>query len=422
MPTETNSTHGPAKPVDALVQDLLITSTQRWWACPLTLPDLGITFSLTDQRQNEKQLVHMVDGLIFEVKGLTPHASQTDRESLQNRLRGPAMKFAQDVLRLEERHLTFLETSGLLQAMQTFARLARRFDPMISGSDIYQAGRNVMTAGFLQLLMNLPVKVTPSIFAYSMLYPYTDNYLDDPSFASETKRSFNLRFQRCLQGETVTPANPHEAVITELVAMIEQQYDRQRFPQVWDSLLAIQSAQVLSLDLIAPGASPYERDVLGISFIKGGTSVLADGYLAAGVLSPQQANLCFSYGCFTQLMDDLEDLEDDRSKGQLTIFTQTLPHWRLDAITNRMIHFGRSLIGLISGFDSPSAPMLRELIQRSLDPVLLDIAGRAGSHYSRAYLHELENHMPFRFSAIKKQRAKLERKRLPLDRLVEVLL
>ena len=121
-------------------------------------------------------------------------------------------------------------------------------------------------------------------------------------------------------------------------------------------------------------------------------------------------------------MDDLEDLEDDRRKGQMTVFTQTLPHWRLDAITNRLIHFGRSLTGQISGFDSPSAPMLRELIQCSLDPVLLDIAGRAGSHYSRSYLHELENHMPFRFSAIKKQRAKLERKRLPLDRLVEVLL
>lgn len=422
MPTETNKAHGPARPVDAMVQDLLITSTQRWWTCPLTLPDLGSTYSPTDQKQNEKQLVHLVDGLIYEVKGLKPHASQTDRESLQNRLRAPVMEFGRDVLRLEERHMTFLETSGLLQAMQTFARMARRFDPTISGIDIYQAGRNVMTAGFLQLLMNLPVKVTPSIFAYSMLYPYTDNYLDDPSFDSETKRSFNLRFQRCLQGETVTPANPHEAVIKELIAMIEQQYDRQRFPQVWESLLAIHAAQVLSLSLVAPGASPYELDVLGISFIKGGTSVLADGYLVAGALSPQQANLCFSYGCFTQLMDDLEDLEDDRRKGQMTVFTQTLPHWRLDTITNRMIHFGRSITGLISGFDSPSTPMLRELIQRSLDPVLLDIAGRAGSHYSRAYQHELESHMSFRFSALQKQRNKLERKHLPLGSLIELLL
>jgi hypothetical protein len=269
--------------------------------------------------------------------------------------------------------------------------------------------------------MNLPVKVTPSIFAYSMLYPYTDNYLDDPSFASETKHSFNLRFQRCLQGETVTPANPHEAVIKELVAMIEQEYDRQRFPQVWDSLLAIHAAQARSLSLVAPSASPYELDVLGITFKKGGTSVLADGYLAAGDLSPQQANFCFSYGCFTQLVDDLEDLEDDRRKGQITIFTQTLPHWRLDAITNRMIHFGRNLTELIIGFDSPSAPMLRELIQRSLDPVLLDIAGRAGSHYSRTYLHSLESHMPFRFSAVQKQRTKLERNRLLLGRMMDVL-
>jgi hypothetical protein len=68
---------------------------------------------------------------------------------------------------------------GFLEATTAFARMARRFDPAITSAEIYQAARNVWTANFLQLLLGMPVRVTPAIFAYSMLYPYSDNYLDE---------------------------------------------------------------------------------------------------------------------------------------------------------------------------------------------------------------------------------------------------
>lgn len=410
------------QPVDALVEDLKARFIRRWWDSSRALPEMGPVYSPGQQAEKEKQFSRLVDGLMHELKQLPANASAAQREALLGRLREPAFGFVRDALRLEDRHLTYIESCGLLDLGQTFARMARRFDPAISGEDIYQAGRNVITAGFLQLLLGLPLEVTPALFAYSMLYPYTDNYLDDPAVSRETKRAFNLRFARRLQGENVPPANQHEAIISELVAMIEGQYNRTDYPQVWASLLAIHDAQTRSLRLVAPGASPYELDVLGITFEKGGTSVLADGYLAAGRLSPQAAEFCFGYGCFTQLMDDLEDLESDRRAGQLTVFTQTLPHWPLDAVTNRMIHFGRGLTGLMDTFDSPASKPLRELIERSLDPILIDTAGRAGSYYTAEYRQALERRLPFRFAAIKKQRARLERQRVSLGRLVETLL
>ena len=372
--------------------------------------------------KRQKQFNRLVDGLIFELKQLSPNAPAAAREELFNRLREPAFGFARDALRLEASQLAYIESSGLLEMVQTFARMARRFDSAISGDDIYQAGRNVMTAGFLQLLLDLPVEVTPALFAYSMLYPYTDNYLDDPAISRETKRAFNQRFAHRLQGENLTPANRHEAVISELVAMIESQYERSRFPQVWESLLAIHGAQARSLGLVAPGASPYELDVLGITFEKGGTSVLADGYLVAGWLSPQAAEFCFGFGCFTQLMDDLEDLENDRREGQMTVFTQTLPHWPLDAVTNRMIHFGHGLSGLMDAFQSPASRLLRELMNRCLDPILIDMAGRAGAYYTTSYRNNLESHLSLRFAAIKKQRQRLERQKIILGRMVELML
>ncbi len=152
--------------------------------------------------------------------------------------------------------------------MKSFARMARDFAPMISSDDIYQAGRNVITANLIQLLLGLPARVTPSIFAYSMLYPYTDNYLDDQSIPMETKVSFNKRFRHRLLGEEIEPANSHEVDISSLIRMIENEWNRQDYPQVYESLLSIHKAQTLSLDLVAPGITPFERDILGISFEK----------------------------------------------------------------------------------------------------------------------------------------------------------
>jgi hypothetical protein len=39
----------------------------------------------------------------------------------------------------------------------------------------------------LQIFWGLPLEMTPSVYAYSMLYPYTDNFLDNPEVNSEEK-------------------------------------------------------------------------------------------------------------------------------------------------------------------------------------------------------------------------------------------
>ena len=163
------------------------------------------------------------------------------------------------ILDLDERQMEFIETSGMIAAVREFGRMARQFAPAISAEDIYQAGRNVMTAVFIQLLMGLPVEVTPAIFGYSMLYPYTDNYLDDTQISNQTKAAFNQRFESRLKGESIVPANRYEEDICRLVVMIEGQWDRAQFPLVYASLLAIHSAQVRSLSLVDPGVSLIRR-------------------------------------------------------------------------------------------------------------------------------------------------------------------
>ena len=130
------------------------------------------------------------------------------------------------------------------------------------------------TAAGLQVLLGHRLELTPSIFAYSMLYPYTDNLLDDPGTSAEAKSRFNQRFRARLQGESPQPADHRECKVWALVDQIESQYDREQFPDVYQSLLAIQNAQEESVGLRWEAGLPSEQVLHGV-FAKGGTSVLA---------------------------------------------------------------------------------------------------------------------------------------------------
>lgn len=398
---------------------LLSHYMQLWWRCEGTFPSFKQSYSLQEQKKNGAWLNSWTDQISKNLENFSadPAAKKEWYEQIRHEIRNVALR----MIAFEPYQVDFIENSGMIDASLAFVRMARSFDPEIRGEDIYQAGRNVMTCNFIQLLMGLPVEVTPSIFAYSMLYPYSDNYLDDPGVSAETKHSFNRRFQQRLQGEKVPLENQSEQRIGQLVSMIEAQWARDRYPHVYDSLLAIHAAQARSLILTQFEAAPYELDVLGISFEKGGTSVLADGYLVAGNITADQARYLYGYGAYTQLMDDLEDVFLDISDGRLTIFSQASAHWQLDGLVNRFIHFGRVILADLDGFDSESKKTLAGIMQTAIDPILVDMIGQVSRLLTNQYVKSIETHAFCRFRSLQKVRRKLARRKLDMDSLAAFL-
>ncbi len=59
--------------------------------------------------------------------------------------------------------------------------------------------------------------------------------------------------------------------------MIEGQYERTLYTQVYECMLAIHCAQESEHAHAAGSGAAHTVDVVGITFKKGGTSVLADG-------------------------------------------------------------------------------------------------------------------------------------------------
>jgi hypothetical protein len=389
--------------IPALVQGCV----ERWWQCPTTLPDLGRRYTPSEQSAREARLSQLADGL-GAVLDRPPQTLPAQRAT-QQRFVAEASAMAQFALGFEETEMARMRLPEFAEVMSEFARQARRFDPRLSAADIFQAGRNVLSANLLQLLLGRPIALTPAIFAYSLLYPYSDNVLDDPALSPAAKQEFNQRFRRRLAGQPLVASNKREEAVDRLVALVEGQYDRAKNPQVFASLLSIHSAQTRSLELMQRGAAPYEVDLLGVTFDKGGASVLADAYLAAGDLTAGEVTFAFELGAFLQLVDDLEDVESDLAAGRLSVYALAARHWRLDALTNRSLHFGAGVLAGLDRMTSPAAAGCRNFLQRGLSQSLILSAGRARARYSRGYERELEAHAPFRFGFVDRLARRLTR-------------
>ncbi len=406
-----------APPMSQVVQNLVQHFTALWWEDHTRPPEYGPTYSHDEQLAREAQLQRFQETVSAEAQ----HAPRTatERQATQDRILSAFRVFARVSLGFEGGHMDTLLERGLPQMGTLFAQTAKRFDPAISGTDIFQAMRNVWTMNCLQLMLGLPIQLTPSVFAYSMLYPYSDNYLDDPAIAEPDKIGFNERFGRRLEGENIAPANSQEEKMYKLVGMIEDQFPRLEYPQVFQSLLAIHRAQIKSVYLMRRGVSPYEVDVLGISLEKGGASVLADGYLVAGSLTAAEAAYMFGWGAFVQLGDDLQDVVQDVEDGLSTVFSQTAGRWPLDAVTDRTFHFGQQVLKGLECFEAPTAESVKQLMRRAVSRLLIEAAGVAGHLYAADYIHNLEPHSAFRFSFLKDRRKQLAGQSASITRLVE---
>lgn len=390
------------------VPALLTEFTSLWWDGDSSFPDLGRLVAPKEQRENERKLKRVVDQALAEIKH--PPTDPAERKASEQRLALAGREFVKATLGLEDTHLDVLQHGGFIECGREFGRLVHEFDATVSREDTFQASRNVWTMNGIQRMLGLSVRMTPSVFAYSLLYPYTDNALDRPDVSEEAKLRANDRFGRRLAGDDVPTKTVDEEKLFQLVEKIEAEYARATAPQVYESLYAIHAAQARSVRLMRRNEPPYGVDVLGIALDKGGASVLADGYLVARSLTPPQARLLFGLGALLQLGDDLQDVEDDRAKGLATIFSQTAKRWPLDRLTNRLFHFRAGVLEHLACLDAPEAAPLADLMRKATFHLVLDAAGSTPRLYSSAYIKALEAHSPFRFRELARQRRRLERK------------
>jgi hypothetical protein len=364
----------------------------------------GPRYCVEEQQRREKAYDEALRTVEREVRR-TPR-SQAERLQTQARITTAFARFSATALGLEKDAIDLL-TQDFLPVGAKLARWARRFDPSLSMQDIVQACRNAWTACGLQPLLGERVGLTSSILGYSLLYPYSDNYLDRADISAEVKLRFSQRFRDRLRGGTVAAQNDREAAVWTLVRLIEGQYPRSAYPQVFDCLLAIHRAQEESIAQLGSCEDCEDNRLLGMSCAKGGSSVMADACLAHGWLSGQESRFSFEWGVLLQLGDDLQDVRADMERGSVTLFTRAASMGKpLDSLVLQLLSFSERVGAQMDDLPHGTV-MLRGLLRMSWRSLIIGAIAESHEFFSPEFVDEAEHCSPFRYGFLRARNKRL---------------
>lgn len=391
--------------------------TSLWEQAIIEFPFTGNGVSAFEKSNNEKSMIAFSGNLRKEVdiKGMDKEA----KNRLVQQVNSNVGAFLKNALKYTDHEIAIISKTDFLEGTKKFMAMARRFDPLVKIEDVFQASRNLWIVNSLQIMLGQKVEVTPSVFAYSMLYPYSDNYLDDQAVSKSEKIAFSNRFRLKLMGEMVCPINDREKTIFDLVEMIESDWDRNCYPEVYESLLAIHDAQTRSIILLDNKEDLSEKELLSICIEKGGTSVLADGYLINGKLTPEQECFCFGFGTFLQFVDDIQDIQEDSTTGLETLFTRSATSGTLEKDVNRTISFAHHVLQDVCCFPADHLAHMQGLMIKSIHFLIIEAVGLNDKWFSAGYVRQFEKQAALSYDFIKQRRNRLESKRLSFMRKIE---
>jgi hypothetical protein len=364
----------------------------------------GQRYGLEEQQKREKAYDEGLQAVEREVRR-SPR-TKAERIEIQDRMVASFARFSATALNLEGETIKLL-TNDFLPVGTRLARWARRFDASLSMPDIIQACRNAWTACGLQPLLGEHVRITPSILGYSLLYPYSDNYLDREDVSAEAKLLFSERFRGRLRGETLSAQDHREVALWKLVELIEGQYPRACYPQVFDCLLAIHRAQEESITQLRSCGHCGDIELLRMSCAKGGSSVLADACLARGWLSGEERRFSFDWGVLLQLGDDLQDVREDMRRGSVTLFSRAAALGRpLDDLVIQLLNFSEQVGDRMDRLPN-GTELLKDLLRMSWRSLIIRAVADSHEFFSSGFLAEAERSSPFRFEFLRARNERL---------------
>ncbi len=390
------------------VQAQVAQSIELWNSCAAASTLGGQRYSPREQQRRENAYDRELQAAEREAKR-APRTREA-RLAAQDRIVESFGRFSAAALDLKDDAIVLL-TRDFLPAGAALARWARRFDASLSMTDIIQGCRNAWTACGLQALLGERIGITPSILGYSLLYPYSDNYLDNADVSAEAKRQFSARFRNRLRGDRLIARDDREAAVWALLSLIEEQYPRARYSQVFDCLLAIHRAQEESIAQISSRDLNNEGKLSEISCAKGGSSVLSDACLARGWLNEEESRFSFEWGVLLQLGDDLQDVREDLQHGSLTLFSRAAAQGRpLDDLLKQLLNFSER-VGLRMDTLPSGSSLLKELLRMSWRSLIIGAIADSHEFFTPEFLEEAEHCSPFHFAFLRSRHKRLTKRR-----------
>lgn len=379
-----------------------------WWNMPMQLNIPIKEVSYLKKKSNERSFERLIDEIISVIKSFP--ASEEERPYWKKESKNNLYKIVSTMSELDINIINEIKSEAFVKTTREFIKKCKEFDKNISYGDIGQAMRNIWIINILQEVFGRNVEFNMASFGYSMLYPYSDNYLDDFNVDKNEKLKFNERFYKRLIGEDIKAKSKLEEQVFDLIKKIEDVYDRSKYPKVFESLLIIFEGQRKSITQQGGLSNPYEIDMLDISIEKGGASVLADGYLIDGELSKDEEEFCYGYGFILQLCDDLQDVREDLNNKHMTVMSQLATKYDLDNVVTKAINLVIYLINEEKCFKCEKAESIKQIIMYNCILMILFAIIMAKEYFSKEYIKQISKYVPFTIDYMEKIKGRLEYK------------
>lgn len=284
-----------------------------------------------------------------------------------------------------------------------FVNRVRSFDETLNEAQIWQTLRNYFIYAMIVEMQGETQNAKNPILAYSLLYPYTDNYIDDEQILPKEKERYNRMIASRLKEEPVFPQNPLEEKTCRLLDMILNEYKGMERKKVAWTLLQLLEAQNCSIR--QQKAALPEEEILEISIRKGSASVLADYLFSTVDWLEYEEVFYLKFGFLLQLVDDLQDIEEDRRTGSHTLMTTAYEQQTrirgqqyLEQRVNRLLWFSWNVIREFK----PRNPGLKGFILKNCVEITLLTAAINPQFFSKKYLLALEPYLPLSLEFLKK--------------------
>lgn len=357
----------------------------------------GKKVSIIEKLKNEKRLKYSINKLINIFQNFPE--GYKERVLWKDSFYSELKLFLFSIDLIKDNNISMEMLDKFLDVSKKFILYCFKFDRLLSLENIGQALRNQWIISFLQIAMNVDIGLTKATFAYSLLYPYTDNYLDDVNISLEEKEDFNKYFEMRLMGSFNEPRNFRENKIWNLVYLIEEDFPREEYPDVYKSLLYIHNGQIKSL--FQHDEKIDEDMILDISLEKGGSSVLADGYLINGNLSKEEERFMFGYGFILQLADDLDDLNEDMMNYHMTVPSYQYKKYPLDDIANKIFNLTANILSENIDLLKDKELNFINLLEGGINNLVLKAIVSNYKAYSKEYIKSIKAIYPFRLRYVR---------------------
>lgn len=392
---------------DQLKRTLLEEIKQVWNNVPDEAPNFLDIQDKSAQEKNEKRIMKTVDKINRQLEAFPYLFRQCFKRKKWKRETEELLykTMLEEPLLNMEKAMSAGSFNSFANETKEFLRRVIKFDKDMQIDDMGQALRNYMVYAIFLEQNGMRQRCKPSIFGYSMLYPYTDNYIDNQSIPEAEKAHYNQFIADKLKGTVCKPMSLHEEKTEKLLAGIEEDYGRP--DEIYDGLLYMLEAQRNSLRQPDKKEDLREEEILNISVYKGGLSVLIDRYFIDKKFSGKDLFFYYGFGFILQLCDDLQDIRQDKEEGSRTVFTICREKEEIDKKVNRLLHLTKNIFAAGIG----SRIEFNDFLLRNTYLLILFSAAGSSEYMTEEWLTWAECRLPVSpgfLAGMKKDRAGMQ--------------